>query len=140
MPRGITGVKVEGSAGIDKPQASLPPPFHTTSRAFTHHITFRLFLVPIDLTALQLHPTNAKMRDQQLRTARLIRSIKSRYRTQAYLILAHHFFLSSPMLLDIFIIFFILVSNFMNRQHAFPYHLVTQGLNLLVDQRRMLLL
>ncbi|KAF2024438.1 short chain dehydrogenase/reductase [Setomelanomma holmii] len=43
-----------------------------------------------------------------IRAARVIRSIKSRYRTQAFLFLAYHFFLSSPLHLDIFIIFFIL--------------------------------
>lgn len=69
----------------------------------------------------------------------MIRSIRSRYRIQAYLILGHHFFLQSPMLLDVFIVFFILVSNFMNRQQAFPSHLIAEGLRFLVDQRRPLL-
>ncbi|KAF2796314.1 hypothetical protein K505DRAFT_237998 [Melanomma pulvis-pyrius CBS 109.77] len=73
-------------------------------------------------------------------TARLVRGIRSRYRTQAYLILAHHFFLSSPLLLDIFIVLFILVSNFMNRQNSFPCHLVAEGLAVLVDHRRQVLL
>ncbi|EUC43149.1 hypothetical protein COCMIDRAFT_101656 [Bipolaris oryzae ATCC 44560] len=39
-----------------------------------------------------------------IKAARVIRSIKSRYRTQAFLFLAYHFFLTSPMHLDIFII------------------------------------
>ncbi|KAH7074470.1 short chain dehydrogenase/reductase [Paraphoma chrysanthemicola] len=43
-----------------------------------------------------------------VKAARVIRSIKSRYRTQAFLFLAYHFFLSSPLHLDIFIVFFIL--------------------------------
>ncbi|EDU40623.1 short chain dehydrogenase/reductase [Pyrenophora tritici-repentis Pt-1C-BFP] len=50
-------------------------------------------------------PTN---RVAAIKAARVIRSIKSRYRTQAFLFLAYHFFLTSPMHLDIFIMFFIL--------------------------------
>ena len=73
-------------------------------------------------------------------TARLIRRIRSRYRTQAYLILAHHFFLSPPLLLDVFIVLFILVSNFMNRQNSFPYHTIIEGLVVMIDQRRLVLL
>ncbi|RMZ70881.1 short chain dehydrogenase reductase family [Pyrenophora seminiperda CCB06] len=78
-------------------------------------------------------PTN---RAAAIKAARVIRSIKSRYRTQAFLFLAYHFFLTSPLHLDIFIIFFILVSNFMNRQQAFPSQLVIDGLRFLLDERR----
>jgi hypothetical protein len=72
-------------------------------------------------------------------TTMLIRHIRSRYRTQAYLILAHHFFLGHPLLLDIFIVLFILVSNFMNRQNSFPCHTIVEGIAVLVDQRRNVL-
>ncbi|KAF1936014.1 hypothetical protein EJ02DRAFT_105783 [Clathrospora elynae] len=74
-----------------------------------------------------------------LKADMIIRSIKSRYRTQAFLFLAYHFFLTSPMHLDIFIMFFILVSNFMNRQQAFPSQLVIDGLRFLLDERRFLM-
>ncbi|KAF2128678.1 hypothetical protein P153DRAFT_292632 [Dothidotthia symphoricarpi CBS 119687] len=74
-----------------------------------------------------------------VRAARIIRSIKSRYRTQAFLFLAYHFFLTSPMHLDIFIMFFILVSNFMNRHQAFPSHLLVEGARFLLDERRFLM-
>ncbi|KAJ4366816.1 1,2-dihydroxy-3-keto-5-methylthiopentene dioxygenase [Neocucurbitaria cava] len=70
------------------------------------------------------------------KASRVIRSIKSRYRTQAFLFLAYHFFLTSPLHLDIFIMFFILVSNFMNRQQAFPSHLLLDGIQFLLDERR----
>ena len=81
-------------------------------------------------------PTN---RAAAIKAARVIRSIKSRYRTQAFLFLAYHFFLTSPMHLDIFIMFFILVSNFMNRQHAFPSQLAIDGLRFLLDERRFIM-
>jgi hypothetical protein len=74
-----------------------------------------------------------------IKAARVIRSIKSRYRTQAFLFLAYHFFLTSVVHLDIFIIFFILVSNFMNRQQAFPSQLVIDGLRILLDKRRIIM-
>jgi hypothetical protein len=74
-----------------------------------------------------------------IKASRVIRSIKSRYRTQAFLFLAYHFFLTSPMHLDIFIMFFILVSNFMNRQQAFPNQLAIDGLLFLVDERRFIM-
>jgi hypothetical protein len=74
-----------------------------------------------------------------VKAARVVRSIKSRYRTQAFLFLAYHFFLSSPLHLDIFIIFFILVSNFMNRQQAFPSQLLVDGLRFLLDERRFIM-
>lgn len=73
------------------------------------------------------------------RASRVIRSIKSRYRVQAFLFLAYHFFLTSPMHLDIFIMFFILVSNFMNRQQAFPSQLLVDGIRFLLDERRFLM-
>lgn len=81
-------------------------------------------------------PTN---RAAAIKAARVIRSIKSRYRTQAFLFLAYHFFLTSPMHLDIFIMFFILVSNFMNRQQAFPSQLAIDGLRFLLDERRFVM-
>lgn len=83
-----------------------------------------------------------KVRDNRAevqRAARVIRSIKSRYRAQAFLFLAYHFFLTSPMHLDIFIMFFILVSNFMNRQQAFPSQMIIDGIRFLLDERRFLM-
>jgi hypothetical protein len=74
-----------------------------------------------------------------IKAARVIRSIKSRYRAQAFLFLAYHFFLTSFVHLDIFIIFFILVSNFMNREQAFPSQLVIDGLRFLLDERRFVM-
>ncbi|OAG09178.1 uncharacterized protein CC84DRAFT_1065297, partial [Paraphaeosphaeria sporulosa] len=68
-----------------------------------------------------------------------IRSIRSRYRVQAFLILGHHFFLQSPLLLDIFVVLFILVSNFMNRQNTVPSQLLVQGMRFLASNRRELL-
>jgi hypothetical protein len=82
-------------------------------------------------------PTN---RAAALKASRVIRSIKSRYRAQAFLFLAYHFFLTSPMHLDIFIMFFILVSNFMNRQQAFPSQLMIEGMRFLMDERRFIML
>jgi hypothetical protein len=77
--------------------------------------------------------------ENAIKAARVIRSIKSRYRAQAFLFLAYHFFLTSPLHLDIFIIFFILVSNFMNRQQAFPSQLLLDGLRFLLDERRFIM-
>lgn len=74
-----------------------------------------------------------------IKAARVVRSIKSRYRTQAFLFLAYHFFLTSFVHLDIFIVFFILVSNFMNRQQAFPSQLILDGLRVLLDERRFIM-
>ncbi|KAH8727714.1 hypothetical protein GQ44DRAFT_610345 [Phaeosphaeriaceae sp. PMI808] len=74
-----------------------------------------------------------------VKAARVIRSIKSRYRTQAFLFLAYHFFLTSPLHLDIFIVFFILVSNFMNRHQTFPSQLLLDGLRFLLDERRFIM-
>lgn len=71
--------------------------------------------------------------------ARVIASIKHRYRAQAFLFLAYHFFLTSPMHLDIFIIFFILVSNFMNRRHAHPSQLFLDAIRLLLDEKRFIM-
>ncbi|PVI07627.1 hypothetical protein DM02DRAFT_512153 [Periconia macrospinosa] len=67
--------------------------------------------------------------------AAVLRGIRFRYRVQAYLILGHHFFLQSPLLLDVFIILFILVSKFMNRQYAVPNQLSFHGLQILKEQR-----
>ncbi|KAF2446508.1 hypothetical protein P171DRAFT_356690 [Karstenula rhodostoma CBS 690.94] len=72
-------------------------------------------------------------------TTRVMRSIRGRYRVQAFLILGHHFFLQSPLLLDMFVVLFILVSNFMNRQNTVPSQLFVQGMRLLGSQRRELL-
>jgi hypothetical protein len=77
--------------------------------------------------------------DKAIRAARVIRSIKSRYRAQAFLFLAYHFFLTSPLHLDVFIVFFILVSNFMNRHQAFPSQLLVDGLRFLLDERRFIM-
>ncbi|KAF2637801.1 hypothetical protein P280DRAFT_406353 [Massarina eburnea CBS 473.64] len=66
--------------------------------------------------------------------AAVLHTIRNRYRVQAYLIMGHHFFLQSPMLLDIFVILFILVSNFMNRQHAVSSRLSREGIQVLMDQ------
>ncbi|KAF1957564.1 hypothetical protein CC80DRAFT_410624 [Byssothecium circinans] len=65
----------------------------------------------------------------------VLNTIRNRYRVQAYLILGHHFFLHSPILLDIFVILFILVSNFMNRHHTVPNRLLREGIQLLMEQR-----
>ncbi|CBY00734.1 hypothetical protein IAQ61_011639 [Plenodomus lingam] len=76
---------------------------------------------------------------QAARAACVIGNIKRRYRAQAFLFLAYHFFLTSPMHLDIFIMFFILVSNFMNRQHAHPSQLFFDALRFLLDERRFIM-
>ncbi|KAJ4379443.1 1,2-dihydroxy-3-keto-5-methylthiopentene dioxygenase [Didymella sp. IMI 355093] len=68
------------------------------------------------------------------KAARVIRSIRGRYRAQAFLFLAYHFFLSSPLHLDIFVLFFILVSNFMNRNEAFPVQMFLDGVRFLLDE------
>lgn len=73
------------------------------------------------------------------KAARVIRSIRGRYRAQAFLFLAYHFFLSSPLHLDVFVIFFVLVSNFMNRNEAFPVHMLVDGLRFLLDERRFIM-
>lgn len=74
-----------------------------------------------------------------VKAARVIRSIQSRYRTQAFLFLAYHFFLTSFVHLDIFIMLFILVSNFMNREQAFPSQLVIDGVRILINERRFIM-
>jgi hypothetical protein len=74
-----------------------------------------------------------------IKAARVIRSIKGRYRAQAFLFLAYHFFLSSPLHLDVFVLFFILVSNFMNRKEAFPIQMLIEGVRFLLDERRFLM-
>lgn len=73
------------------------------------------------------------------KAARVIRSIRGRYRAQAFLFLAYHFFLSSPLHLDVFVIFFILVSNFMNRKEAFPIQMFIDGVRFLLDERRFIM-
>ncbi len=73
------------------------------------------------------------------KAARVVRSIRGRYRAQAFLFLAYHFFVASPLHLDVFVLFFILVSNFMNRKDAFPIHMLIDGLRFLLDERRLLM-
>lgn len=99
------------------------PPQRTPIMAFTKAVRFKV-------------STNTA---SAIKAARVIRSIKSRYRTQAFLFLAYHFFLTSIVHPDIFIIFFILVSNFMNRQQAFPSQLVLDGLRIMLDERRFIM-
>lgn len=53
--------------------------------------------------------------------------------------LAYHFFLSSPLHLDVFVLFFILVSNFMNRKEAFPIQMLIDGVRFLLDERRFIM-
>ncbi|KZM20156.1 uncharacterized protein EKO05_0002809 [Ascochyta rabiei] len=74
-----------------------------------------------------------------VRAARLVRSIRGRYRSQAFLFLAYHFFLSAPLHLDVFVLFFILVSNFMNRKEAFPIQMLMDGVRFLLDERRFVM-
>lgn len=74
-----------------------------------------------------------------VKAARVVRSIRGRYRAQAFLFLAYHFFLSSPLHLDVFVLFFILVSNFMNRSHAFPVQMLLDAVRLLLHERRFIL-
>lgn len=73
------------------------------------------------------------------KVARVVRSIRGRYRAQAFLFLAYHFFLSSPLHLDVFVLFFILVSNFMNRKEAFPIQMIIDGVRFLLDERRFVM-
>lgn len=73
------------------------------------------------------------------KAARVIRSIRGRYRAQAFLFLAYHFFLSSPLHLDVFVLFFILVSNFMNRKETFPIQMFIDGVRFLLDERRFIM-
>ena len=60
---------------------------------------------------------------------------------QAFLILGHHFFLpaQSPLLLDIFVLLFVLVSNFMNRHHTVPSQLLIESARFLRDHHRAIL-
>jgi hypothetical protein len=83
--------------------------------------------------ASRVHPVRAA------KAARVIRSIRGRYRAQAFLFLAYHFFLSSPLHLDVFVLFFILVSNFMNRNEAFPIHMLVDAVRFLLDERRFVM-
>lgn len=76
---------------------------------------------------------------RKIKAARVIRSIRGRYRAQAFLLLAYHFFLSSPLHLDIFVLLFVLVSNFMNRKDAFPIHMFMDAARFLLDERRFLM-
>ncbi|CAI6333466.1 unnamed protein product [Periconia digitata] len=69
--------------------------------------------------------------------AAVLRGIRFRYRVQAYLILGHHFFLPSPLLLDIFIILFILVSKSMNRQYAIPSQLSSRGIQYFLSKNNL---
>ncbi|KAG9199359.1 hypothetical protein G6514_008615 [Epicoccum nigrum] len=85
--------------------------------------------------ASRVHPDPARA----AKAARVIRSIRGRYRAQAFLFLAYHFFLSSPLHLDVFVLFFILVSNFMNRNEAFPIHMFVDAVRFLLDERRFVM-
>lgn len=78
-------------------------------------------------------------RARAAKAARVVRSIRGRYRAQAFLFLAYHFFLSSPLHLDVFVLFFILVSNFMNRKDAFPIQMLIDGVRFLLDERRFIM-
>lgn len=68
-----------------------------------------------------------------------LRQIRFRYRVQAFLIVGHHFFIQSPLFLDVFVILFILVSNFMNRRNSVPSQLYVGGIRSLTAQRGELL-
>lgn len=95
------------------------------------------FDMPVLKNAVRLkRPANTAA---AVKAARVIRSIQSRYRTQAFLFLAYHFFLTSFVHLDIFIMLFILVSNFMNREQAFPSQLVIDGVRILINERRFIM-
>ncbi|KAF2866539.1 hypothetical protein BDV95DRAFT_504821 [Massariosphaeria phaeospora] len=72
--------------------------------------------------------------------APVLRFIKARYRTQTFLILAHYFFLPPNFPLDLFIMLYFLVSNFMNHQDAFPCQLLVDALSVVLDQRRIFVL
>ncbi|PSN70901.1 hypothetical protein BS50DRAFT_486767 [Corynespora cassiicola Philippines] len=70
---------------------------------------------------------------------RIFQFVMRRYRVQAFMTLAYHFFLPSYMLLDVFLVLFILVTNYINRRQAFPNQLIIQGMRIIADERRMLL-
>lgn len=118
--------------------ASLYGIYHITPpRLFVVQYIFQPPRMPVFFKAIGFAvPDN---RAKARRAKYVIRSIRSRYRAQAFLFLAYHFFITSPMHLDIFIIFFILVSNFMNRQQAFPMQLAVDGIRFLLDERRMIM-
>ncbi|KAF2680686.1 hypothetical protein K458DRAFT_311199 [Lentithecium fluviatile CBS 122367] len=67
--------------------------------------------------------------------ARMIRAVRSRYRVQAFLIMGHHFFIESYTMLDIFVVLFILVSNYMNRHRSVPSQLLVEGIRFLINER-----
>jgi len=67
--------------------------------------------------------------------ARLIRAVRSRYRVQAFLIMGYHFFIESYTMLDIFVVLFILVSNYMNQHRSVPSQLLVEGIRFLVHER-----
>lgn len=92
-----------------------------------------------DISKVLLYQTATVDPARAAKAARVIRSIKGRYRAQAFLFLAYHFFLSSPLHLDVFVLFFILVSNFMNRKEAFPIQMLIDGVRFLLDERRFIM-
>lgn len=128
---------------IDKPHCFSLPPNHFPPRHgrllvhFSSYSHNNLYSMAVFRKAATFRVSNNTA--NAVKAARVIRSIKSRYRIQAFLFLGYHFFLTSPMHLDIFIMFFILVSNFMNRQQAFPSQLLLDGLRLLLDERRFIM-
>jgi hypothetical protein len=67
--------------------------------------------------------------------ARLIRAVRSRYRVQAFLIMGYHFFIESYTMLDIFVVLFILVSNYMNQHRSVSSQLLVEGIRFLVHER-----
>jgi glycosyltransferase involved in cell wall biosynthesis len=114
-----------------------PPPTFANTREAAAISTVNSYFVMAGFTTVRFQrPSNTA---SAVKAARVIRSIKSRYRSQAFLFLAYHFFLTSFVHLDIFIIFFILVSNFMNREQAFPSQLLLDGLRFLLDERRFVM-
>jgi hypothetical protein len=121
---------------IDKLYRTIHPPHHRNSKLELPPNSALLNMTIFSKAIAFKPPAN---RAAAIKAARVIRSIKSRYRAQAFLFLAYHFFLSSPMHLDIFIMFFILVSNFMNREQAFPSQLVIDGIRFLIDERRFIM-
>lgn len=76
-------------------------------------------------------PTMRVSRD----AARLVRAVRSRYRVQAFLIMAYHLFVESYSMLDVFVVLFILVSNFMNQHRSVASQLLVEGVRVLVQER-----
>lgn len=105
----------------------------------SYHIPFNTSFPMAPFSQVVIFKTARVDPARAAKAARVIRSIKGRYRAQAFLFLAYHFFLSSPLHLDVFVLFFILVSNFMNRNEAFPIQMLIDGVRFLLDERRFLM-